>query len=59
MANTGFDDTMQAAWMRGVEPTGLGTFFIGCKDIGEGRYALADFRRGCSHGAGLRGQPGR
>jgi len=43
MANTGFDDTMQAAWMRGVEPTGLGTFFIGCKDIGEGRYVLPIF----------------
>jgi hypothetical protein len=40
MANTGFDDTMQAAWQRGVTPTGLGTFFSGCKDIGEGRYLL-------------------
>jgi hypothetical protein len=40
MANTGFDDTMQAAWQRGVEPTGVGTFFSGCKDIGEGRYLL-------------------
>jgi membrane-associated phospholipid phosphatase len=40
MANTGFDDTMQAAWQRGVEPTSLGTFFSGCKDIGEGRYVL-------------------
>jgi hypothetical protein len=40
MANTGFDDTMQDAWQRGVEPTGLGTFFSGCKDIGEGRYVL-------------------
>jgi hypothetical protein len=40
MANTGFDDTMQAAWQRGVEPTQLGTFFSGCKDIGEGRYLL-------------------
>ncbi|MBU6223130.1 MAG: hypothetical protein KGR24_10350, partial [Planctomycetes bacterium] len=34
MANTGFDDTMQTAWQTGVEPTGLGTFFSGCKDIG-------------------------
>lgn len=41
MANTGFDDTMQAAWIRGVEPTSVGTFFSDCKDIGEGRYLLA------------------
>ena len=40
MANTGFDDTMQTAWQQGVEPPGLGTFFSGCKDIGEGRYVL-------------------
>lgn len=40
MANTGFDDTMQNAWQRGVQPTGVGTFFSGCKDIGEGRYVL-------------------
>jgi hypothetical protein len=43
MANTGFDTTMQGAWMRGVQPTELGTFFSGCKDIGEGRYALPIF----------------
>ena len=43
MANTGFDTTMQNAWQRGVEPTGVGTFFSGCKDIGEGRYALPVF----------------
>jgi membrane-associated phospholipid phosphatase len=40
MANTGFDTTMQTAWQEGVTPTGLGTFFSGCKDIGEGRYVL-------------------
>jgi membrane-associated phospholipid phosphatase len=40
MANTGFDSTMQDAWQEGVEPTSLGTFFVGCKDIGDGRYAL-------------------
>jgi hypothetical protein len=43
MANTGFDDTLQASWQRGVTPTGLGTFFSGCKDIGEGRYVLPIF----------------
>jgi hypothetical protein len=43
MANTGFDDTMQTAWQKGVEPTSLGTFFSGCKDIGEGRYLLPIF----------------
>jgi len=43
MANTGFDDTMQSAWQRGVEPSGVGTFFSGCKDIGEGRYVLPIF----------------
>jgi len=43
MANTGFDTTMQGAWMRGVEPTAAGTFFSGCKDIGEGRYVLPIF----------------
>ena len=51
MANTGFDTTMQNAWMRSVEPTTLGTFFSGCKDIGEGRYALGVF--GAAAGAGL------
>jgi membrane-associated phospholipid phosphatase len=43
MANTGFDTTMQGAWMRGVEPTAVGTFFSDCKDIGEGRYVLPIF----------------
>lgn len=51
MANTGFDQTMQDAWMTGVEPTGLGTFFSGCKDIGEGRYALPIF--GVAYATGL------
>jgi len=43
MANTGFDTTMQNAWQTGVAPTGLGTFFSGCKPIGEGRDALPIF----------------
>ncbi len=43
MANTGFDTTMQGAWMRGVEPTSLGTFFSDCKVMGEGKYALPIF----------------
>jgi hypothetical protein len=57
MANTGFDDTMQAAWMRGVEPTGLGTFFIGCKDIGEGRYVLPIFGVAAATGLVFEGNP--
>jgi hypothetical protein len=51
MANTGFDQTMQDAWETGVEPTGLGTFFSGCKDIGEGRYSLPVF--GAAYATGL------
>jgi membrane-associated phospholipid phosphatase len=43
MANTGFDTTMQTAWQEGVRPTGLGTFFSGCNDIGDGWYALPIF----------------
>ncbi|MFM8415079.1 MAG: phosphatase PAP2 family protein [Planctomycetota bacterium] len=57
MANTGFDDTMQAAWLRGVEPTGLGTFFTGCKDIGEGRYALPIFGVAAATGLVFEGNP--
>ncbi len=57
MANTGFDDTMQAAWERGVEPTGVGTFFSGCKDIGEGRYALAVFGAAAATGLVFEGNP--
>jgi hypothetical protein len=57
MANTGFDDTMQAAWLRGVEPTGLGTFFTGCKDIGEGRYALSIFGAAAATGLVFEGNP--
>lgn len=41
MANTGFDETMQQAWQKSVTPSDLGTFFSGCKDIGEGRYVLS------------------
>ena len=51
MANTGFDQTMQDAWGTGVDPTGLGTFFSGCKDIGEGRYSLPIF--GAAYATGL------
>ena len=57
MANTGFDDTMQEAWLRGVEPTGLGTFFTGCKDIGEGRYALSIFGVAAATGLVFEGNP--
>lgn len=58
MANTGFDSTMQAAWQTSVEPTDLGTFFTGCKDIGEGRYALAVFGAAAVTGLALEGRPG-
>jgi hypothetical protein len=57
MANTGFDTTMQSAWQRGVEPTSLGTFFSGCKDIGEGRYALPIFGAAAATGLALEGSP--
>jgi hypothetical protein len=57
MANTGFDDTMQSAWMRGVEPTGVGTFFSGCKDIGEGRYVLPIFGVAAATGLVFEGNP--
>jgi len=57
MANTGFDDTMQTAWMNGVEPTGLGTFFSGCKDIGEGRYLLPIFGAAAATGLVFEGNP--
>ena len=57
MANTGFDTTMQDAWQRGVEPTGLGTFFSGCKDIGEGRYALSVFGAAAATGLVFEGNP--
>jgi membrane-associated phospholipid phosphatase len=58
MANTGFDSTMQAAWQRSVVPSDLGTFFTGCKDIGEGRYALAVFGTAGLVGLALEGRPG-
>ena len=57
MANTGFDTTMQTAWQTGVEPTGLGTFFSGCKDIGEGRYALPIFGAAAATGLVFEGNP--
>jgi membrane-associated phospholipid phosphatase len=58
MANTGFDTTMQSAWQTSVEPTDLGKFFTGCKDIGEGRYALAVFGAAAATGLALEGRPG-
>ncbi len=57
MANTGFDDTMQNAWIRGVEPTSVGTFFSGSKDIGEGRYALPIFGVAAATGLVFEGNP--
>jgi membrane-associated phospholipid phosphatase len=55
MANTGFDTTMQNAWQTGVTPTGLGTFFSGCKPMGEGRYALPIFGAAAATGWVLEG----
>ncbi|MGA1618684.1 MAG: hypothetical protein ACO37F_09240, partial [Pirellulales bacterium] len=57
MANTGFDTTMQNAWQTGVRPTELGTFFSGCKDIGEGRYTLPIFATAAATGLVLEGRP--
>jgi len=57
MANTGFDTTMQNAWQQGVTPTDLGTFFSGCKPIGEGKYALPIFGAAAVTGIVLEGQP--
>ncbi|MEX0669263.1 MAG: phosphatase PAP2 family protein, partial [Pirellulales bacterium] len=57
MANTGFDDTMQGAWQRGVEPTSVGTFFSDCKDIGEGRYLLPIFGVAAATGLVFEGNP--
>ena len=57
MANTGFDTTMQDAWQTGVQPTELGTFFSGCKDIGEGRYTLPIFATAAATGLVFEGRP--
>jgi membrane-associated phospholipid phosphatase len=57
MANTGFDSTMQTAWINGVKPTNLGTFFSGCKDIGEGRYSLPIFGAAYATGLVFEGNP--
>lgn len=57
MANTGFDTTMQNAWLTGVEPTSVGTFFSGCKDIGEGRYSLPIFAAAYASGLVFEGNP--
>jgi membrane-associated phospholipid phosphatase len=57
MANTGFDTTVQNAWQRSVTPSDLGHFFSGCKDIGEGRYALAVFGTAAATGVALDGLP--
>lgn len=57
MANTGFDTTMQDAWQRGVRPTDIGTFFSGCKDLGEGKYALPIFGAAVATGLVFEGNP--
>jgi len=57
MANTGFDTTVQTAWQQSVTPTDLGKFFSGCKDIGEGRYALSVFGAAAATGLILEGRP--
>jgi hypothetical protein len=57
MANTGFDTTVQSAWQRGVTPSGMGTFFSGCKDIGEGRYVLPIFGAAAATGLVFEGNP--
>jgi hypothetical protein len=57
MANTGFDTTMQNAWQTGVQPTELGTFFSGCKDIGEGRYTLPIYAAAAATGLVFEGRP--
>jgi hypothetical protein len=57
MANTGFDTTVQTAWQESVRPTDLGTFFSGCKDIGEGRYSLPVFGAAAAAGLLFEGRP--
>jgi membrane-associated phospholipid phosphatase len=57
MANTGFDVTMQDAWMRGVAPTSLGTFFSDCKVLGEGKYLLPIAGAAALTGAVFEGAP--
>jgi membrane-associated phospholipid phosphatase len=57
MANTGFDDTMQNAWIRGVEPTSVGTFFSGAKDVGEGRYVIPIAGAAALTGLAFEGNP--
>ena len=57
MANTGFDTTIQTAWMTSVKPTDVGSFFLNCKDIGEGRYALPIFGAAAVTGIVLEGSP--
>ncbi|MFN7813515.1 MAG: hypothetical protein ACK5SI_12725, partial [Planctomycetia bacterium] len=56
-AHTGCDTTRQNGWQRGVEPTGLGSFFSGCKDIGEGRYVLPVFGVASATGLVFEGHP--
>jgi hypothetical protein len=57
MANTGFDTTMQTAWMESVQPTDIGKTLLNCKDIGEGRYALSVFGVAAVTGIILEGNP--
>jgi hypothetical protein len=57
MANTGFDETLQNNWQTNVRPTDLGTFFSGCKDIGEGRYSIPIFGAAAVAGMFMEGRP--
>lgn len=57
MANTGFDQTLQTAWQEHVTPTDVGTFFSGCKDIGEGRYSIPIFGAAAVAGMFMEGRP--
>lgn len=57
MANTGFDETLQNTWQRNVRPTDVGTFFSGCKDIGEGRYSIPIFGAAAVAGMFMEGRP--
>lgn len=57
MANTGFDTTMENAWQQSVAPTNLGTFFVNCKPMGEGKYAVPVFAAAALTGTLLEGRP--
>ena len=57
MANTGFDTTLETAWVQSVGPSDVGTFFSDCKPMGEGRYALPVFGLAAVTGLILEGHP--